>query len=211
MEATKGEEDICLIDSGTTHTILKNKNYFAYLKLGEINVNTISGSVKLIEGSGRANVWLPEGTKLVIDNAIFSSKSRRNLLSFKDIRRNGYHIETMNDSNVEYLCIIINQRVIEKFFSFSSGIYYTKIYAIEMHHLVNQKFIDSKNFIIWHDRSGHPESIMMRRIIENSHGHSLKNQRVLKSNEFTCVAYSQEKFITKHSPMKVRAEFPRFL
>ena len=211
MEATKGEEDICLIDSGTTHTILKNKNYFSHLKLGEINVNTISGSVKLIEGSGRANVWLPEGTKLVIDNALFSSKSRRNLLSFKDIRRNGYHIETMNDSNVEYLCITINQRIIEKFPSFSSGIYYTKIYAIEMHHLVNQKFTDSKDFIIWHDRLGHPGSIMMRRIIENSHGHSLKNQRVLKSNEFTCVACSQGKFITRPSPMKVGAESPGFL
>ncbi|PIN05980.1 hypothetical protein CDL12_21473 [Handroanthus impetiginosus] len=130
--------------------------------MGEINVNTISGSIKLIEGSGRTNVWLPEGTKLVINNALFSSKSRRNLLSFKNIRRNEYYIEIMNDSNVEYLCITINQRGIENFFAFSSSIYYTKIYAIEMHHLVNFWFTDSKDFITWHDRLGHPGSIMMR-------------------------------------------------
>ncbi|PIN13099.1 hypothetical protein CDL12_14284 [Handroanthus impetiginosus] len=101
LESTNGEEDVCLIDSGTTYTILKHMNYFSHLKLGETNINTISGSAKLIESSGRANIWLPEGTKLVIDNALFSSKSRKNLLSFKDIRRNGYLIETINDSNVE--------------------------------------------------------------------------------------------------------------
>ncbi|PIN02181.1 hypothetical protein CDL12_25311 [Handroanthus impetiginosus] len=137
LESTNGEEDVCLIDSGTIHTILKNMNYFFHLKLGETNVNTISGSAKLIEGSGRANIWLLEGTKLVIDNALFSSKSRKNLFSFKDIRQNGYHIETMNDSNVEYLCITKNQHVVEKFPSVSSGLYCTKIYAIEMYHLVN--------------------------------------------------------------------------
>ena len=29
------------------------------------------------------------------DKRLYSNKSRKNLLSFKDIRRNGYHIETM--------------------------------------------------------------------------------------------------------------------
>ena len=32
-------------------------------------------------------------------------KSKRNLLNFKDIYRNGYHIETMNEDNVEYIYI----------------------------------------------------------------------------------------------------------
>ena len=68
-------------------------------------MNTISGSAKLIEGSGRANILLPGGTKIHIYDALYSTKSQRNLLSFKDIRRNRYHIETTNEDNTEYLYI----------------------------------------------------------------------------------------------------------
>ena len=72
------EEDICLVDSATTHTILKNEKYFTSLNKYEGNVCTISGSIKLIEGSGRATIILPEGTKFTIDDALFSPKSQRN-------------------------------------------------------------------------------------------------------------------------------------
>ena len=48
---------------------------------------------------------LPKGTKFSIDYVLYSSKSRRNLLSFKDIRSNGYHIETNNEGSEEYLYI----------------------------------------------------------------------------------------------------------
>ena len=99
------KEDLCLVDSGTTNTILKGKKYFSQLHLGETNIHTISGTTNLIEGSGRACILLPEGTKLIIDDALYSSRSRRNLLSFKDIQNNGYHIETMNERNCEYLHI----------------------------------------------------------------------------------------------------------
>ena len=64
--------------------ILKDKKYFKILKLCKANVNTISGSSNLIEGSGRATM-LPKGTKLCINDALYSSKSSRNLLNFKDI------------------------------------------------------------------------------------------------------------------------------
>ena len=93
-------EEICLVDSATTHTILKDKKYFTYLVIQEANVSTISGSTNLIEGSGRATLLLHGGTQLYIDDALYSSKSQRNLLSFKDIRRNGYHVETTNEENV---------------------------------------------------------------------------------------------------------------
>ena len=101
----RNEEDICLADSATTHSIFNNEKYFAYLSIGEANVSTIMGSAKLIEGSGRANIVLPQGTIITIGDALFSSKSPRNLLSFKDIRSNGYHVETTNDDNKEYLNI----------------------------------------------------------------------------------------------------------
>ena len=160
----------------------------------ETNISTISGSAKLIEGSGRANILLSRGTHFEIDNALFSPKSQRNLISFKDIRRNGYHIETTCEGNVEYLHITKmisgKKQVLEKLPAFSSGLYYTKISVIETNIVINQKFMDKDNFINWHDRLDHPRSIMMRMIIESSCGHNLKNKKILKSNEMTCVACS---------------------
>ena len=100
-----GDNDMCLADSASTHTILKDKKFFSFLIMQGSNVNTILGSAKLIEGSGRANILFPGETKIHIDDALYSTKSQRNLLNFKDIRRNGYHIETTNEDNTKYLYI----------------------------------------------------------------------------------------------------------
>ncbi|KAB2009344.1 hypothetical protein E1A91_D10G164300v1, partial [Gossypium mustelinum] len=103
--------------------------------ISDAHINTISSSSKLIEGSGRAIILLPKGTKFFIDNALFSTKSQRNLLSFKYIRINRYHIEIINEKNIEYLYITNFERekkyVLERLPSFSSGLYYTHITAIE--------------------------------------------------------------------------------
>ena len=93
-------EDICLIDSGTTHTIFKDKKYFSHLNMDKINVTTISSSANLIKGFGKAIIILPKGTKLIINNAMFYIKSRRNSMSFKNIRENGYHIKTIDEMNL---------------------------------------------------------------------------------------------------------------
>ncbi|XP_070040385.1 uncharacterized protein [Nicotiana tomentosiformis] len=195
------KDDICLLDSATTHTILRDKRYFSYLVMKEANINTISGSTKLIEGSGRANLLLLGGTNLAIDEALYCSKSQRNLLSFKDIRQNGYHIETTNEEKIEYLYITTimsgKKYVLEMLPALSSGLYYTSISKIETHAIVNEKFTNQDNFIIWHDRLGHPGSTMMRKIIENSHGHSMKNHKILQFKEFSCAACSQGKLIIR--------------
>ncbi|KAF5756330.1 hypothetical protein HanXRQr2_Chr17g0813381 [Helianthus annuus] len=95
--------DECLVDSGSTNTILKDMKFFSELSPAETPISTISGVSNLIEGSGRAHIILSSGTQLTIDNALYSSKSRRNLLSFKDIRKNGYHLKTISEQNIEYL------------------------------------------------------------------------------------------------------------
>ncbi|KAB1997736.1 hypothetical protein ES319_D12G043400v1 [Gossypium barbadense] len=110
----------------------------------------MSSSIKIIEGSERANILFPRGTKFHINDVLYSSKSQRNLLSFKDIRHNGYHIETISEGNDEYLQItsIIqgNKIILEKLFALSFGLYYTRISTIESYAIINQKFID--DFII---------------------------------------------------------------
>ncbi|KAL4610207.1 hypothetical protein ACB092_08G034900, partial [Castanea dentata] len=104
-------------------------------------VNTIFGSLNIIEGSGKANLMLPKGTKFCIDNALYSSKSIRNLLSFKDIRSNAYHIETNNEGSEEYLYITLmvssQKSILEKLPIFSSGLYYTTLRLIEANVAVN--------------------------------------------------------------------------
>ena len=207
--------DMCLLDSATTHTILREKKYFSHLIMKRANVNTISGSTKIIEGSGRAALLLPGGTILAINNALYCSKSQRNLLSFKVIRQNGYHIETANEGKVEYLYITTIKEgkrfVHEKLPALSSGLYHTSIDVVESHVMINKRFIDHNDFIIWHDRLGHPCYNMMRKIIENLHGHTLKNQKILQSKEFSCAACSQEKLIVKPSTTKVGIESLVFL
>ena len=58
------------------------------------SVETISGPTNLIEGRGRAPIVLPNGTEVTIAEALYSPRSSRTLLSFKDIRASGYHVET---------------------------------------------------------------------------------------------------------------------
>ena len=114
------------------------------------------------------------GTMLHINDALYSSKSIINLLSFKDIHRNRYHIETMNEGNTE--CLYINsivygkKLIMEKLSAFSSELYHTNIKFIKSYVILNQKFNDPKTFVLWHDRLCHLGSSMMQRIIEHSHG-----------------------------------------
>ena len=158
---------------------------------------------------------LPCGTIFHINDALYSVRSRRNLLSFKDIPHNGYHIETTYDNNKEYLCIthiVSSQKLVaEKLPAFSSGLYYTTITTIELNMVMSQKLSHPNIFMLWHDRFGHPGSTMMRRIIENSHGHPLKNQKIILSSDYPCTACSQGKLIVRSSHTKVLVESPTFL
>ena len=77
--------------------------------------------------------------------------------------------------------------------------------------VVKQKFIDPQTLTNWHDRLGHPGSIMMRRIIESSHGHSLRGREIPQTNTSLCIACSLGKLITRPSPVKIERESPMFL
>ena len=99
----------------------------------------------------------------------------------------------------------------EKLSAFSFWLYYTNIKPIESYVAGNQKFNNPKTFVLWHDKLGHHGSLMMRRIIEHSNGHPLKNQKILLPNEYPYVVYSQGKLIVKPSFSKVTFESPVFL
>jgi hypothetical protein len=89
--------DLCLADSAITHTILKEKKYFEYLTLTKAVVTKILCPSDMNKGFRRANILLPNNTKLDIKDALHSPESRRNLLTFKDIRVNDYHIKIIDE------------------------------------------------------------------------------------------------------------------
>ena len=136
-------------------TILCDKKYFSNLTLVSFNIQTISGPVDLIKGSGRATIVLPNGTKFQIDDAFYSKISNRNLLSLKDISRNRYHVETMNHNGNEYLLITGQKQILEQLISSSYGLYQTIIRPLESHFVMNQKFNNPKAFLLWHERLRH--------------------------------------------------------
>ncbi|KAG7527792.1 Integrase catalytic core [Arabidopsis suecica] len=173
--------------------------------------DTIAGIASLIEGHGQAHILLSKGTHLEISDALYSPSSK-SLLSFKDIRLNGFHIETNGEGNKEFLNIIEitqgHKKVLETIPALSTGPYYAKIDMIEANMAMNKEFIEK--FTLWHDRLGHPGQNMMRKLMTNSKGHTLREKRVIPKN-LTCEACSQGKLIIRPSPAKVNKETLNFL
>ena len=99
------DEELCLVDSETTNSILRETKYFQNLTKKQGNVLTIAGRDAMIVGTGRATIVLPMGTHITIENALLYPDSKRTLLSYKNIRQNGFHIETGDDNNEEFLLI----------------------------------------------------------------------------------------------------------
>ena len=60
----------------------------------------------MIDGSENGTIMLSNGTTLHIEDALLSTKTKRNLLSFKDVCRNGYHLDTINKNDLDCLYII---------------------------------------------------------------------------------------------------------
>ena len=92
---------------------------------------TIAGRDATIVGTGRATIVLPMGTHITIEDALLYPNSKRTLLSYRDIRQNGFHIETGDDNNEEFLLVTkdngYGKQIVEQIPSFPSGLYCTYI------------------------------------------------------------------------------------
>ena len=160
-----GAEEPCLVDSAATNSILRETKYFQTLQKRTENILTIAESNGRIIGYGRATVVLPNNTRITIDEAFLYPGAQRNLLTFKDIRRSGYHITTATDSGTEYLYITESKgyqmRVVEKALGTSSGLYYTQIEPPHEYVAMPTIFKNPESFKIWHERLGHPGLTMI--------------------------------------------------
>jgi 5-methylthioribose kinase len=114
-----------------------------------------------------------------VKDALLYPDSKPTLLSFKDIRANGFHVETKIEHGLEYLLITkfdgYQKRVVERLPSSPSGLYYTYVKPTEEYVAMKTIFRNIEFFRIWHDRLGHLGLSMMRRIINNFAGHDLRS------------------------------------
>ena len=108
---------------------------------------------------------------------------------------------------------------LEKLSIFLLGLYYTTITSVESHAIISQKLKtsgsqklnDPKNLILWHDHLGHLGPTMLKKIVDNSNGHTLVNQHLILPSGYLFIPYSQGKLITRLSFLKIAFESPSFL
>ena len=145
---SRGEIE-CLADNETTHTILRNRQLFIDFMPYKSSVTTMIGSSPVIQGRGIAKFLLPNGTKIHVTDALYAPKANQTLLSFNDIRANGFYLETHRENDKEFLCITSNEcgrkHILEKLLSQSSSLYLTTVWIIESY-AVAHNFWESDSY-----------------------------------------------------------------
>jgi hypothetical protein len=95
---------------------------------------TIARRDAVIGRSGRATITLPMGTEIIIEDALLYPDSTCILLSFRDIRQNGFHIETHAKNQEEFFFLTkpnkYGKHICEKIPPLTFGLYYTYIKTI---------------------------------------------------------------------------------
>jgi hypothetical protein len=76
---------MCLVDSCTTNSILRDTKYFQTLTQRSRNVLIIAGRNAMIVGSSQATITFPNGTQVTIKYVLLYPDSTCTLLSFRDI------------------------------------------------------------------------------------------------------------------------------
>ena len=121
----------------------------------------------------------------------------------------------MNDETSEFLLITVTHDgkkcIMEILRSLECSLYLTTINTVESYAILNPKFSNSSLIVLWHERLGHPDTSMLRRILRQSNGHSLTNDYISSHNHYNCIACTQGKFITRPSSLKVDYDPPQFL
>jgi hypothetical protein len=120
---------MCIVDSCTTNSILRETKYFQTVTHRFRNVLTIARRDATMVGSGRATITFFNGTQVTIDDALLYPDSTRTLISFRDIRKSRLHVCIHEDNKEEFLIITKSSRygheVLERISSTPSGLYYT--------------------------------------------------------------------------------------
>ena len=90
--------DTALLDSATTHNILRHPDYFQFESSDSTwqtcELTTIAGKKNLKFKEGRAKLLLPRSTSIILARAMYAPVAPRNLISYKDLRAQRVHLTT---------------------------------------------------------------------------------------------------------------------
>ena len=90
--------DTALLDSATTHSILRDPYYFQFehseFPWQTCELTTIVEKRNLKFKEGRATLLLPGGTLITLARTMYAPTAPRNLISYKDLRAQDVHLTT---------------------------------------------------------------------------------------------------------------------
>lgn len=123
--------DVALIDSATTHTILRDPRYFTFSeanpKWQTCSLLTIAGNRDFKYREGKASFRLPGGRMIRCDQAMYAPTAPRSLISFKDLRRNGIHLSTSDVQGDEVLELWAKDEFLATAKAAANGLYGVRI------------------------------------------------------------------------------------
>jgi hypothetical protein len=117
------KEEMGLVNSCTTNTILSEMKYFHTLTKRTGNILTITGHDVCIVGFEKTTIILLIGTQVTIENTLLYPNSTRTLLSYKDIHKNGLHTVTHQENNEESLLITVTSPPLTRTISRNQDLY----------------------------------------------------------------------------------------
>jgi hypothetical protein len=125
------EEEMRLVNSCTTNSILRDIKYFQTLTRRAGNILTIAGRDAMVVGSERATIMFSNGTQLTIEDVLLYPDSTCTLISFRDIQKSGLHVCTHEDNKGEFLLTTkssgYGHEVLERIASTPSRLYHIYI------------------------------------------------------------------------------------
>jgi hypothetical protein len=120
--------DVALLDSATTHTILRDPKYFDFSRQESeawqtCDMITVAGKRNFVFREGPATVVLSGGTTLGFPNAMYASSAQQSLISFRDLRASGIHLLTALRNGEETLALRQGPRHLATAYAGASGLY----------------------------------------------------------------------------------------
>ena len=186
-------QELALLDSATTHTILRDSLYFSFTDSDTdawqvCQMQTIAGRRDFEFREGWTTIVLPGGATLLIANAMFAPSASQSLISFKDLRANDIHTMTIVKNNKEALLLQQETEVLATTYAGCGGLNELPIQSGGQPHKISLASEPTKpqsskrpagplplpeKVGLWHIRMDHLGTTMFQRMIPILSGHEV--------------------------------------
>jgi hypothetical protein len=128
LRTSEVHHDVTLLDSATTHTILRDPKYFDFSGQESeawqtCDMITVAGRRNFVFHEGPTTVVLSRGTTLGFPKAMYAPSAQRSLISFRDLRASSIHLLTTLRNGEETLALRQGPRHLVTAYTGASGLY----------------------------------------------------------------------------------------